>query len=884
MINSLTRIFAVFKREFFSLLGSAAAWVFLVIFLALSGVLTFVVSDILSQGQADLSPFFNWMPVLFLFVIPALAMPLWSEERRLGTLELSLSYPIRISELVAGKFFAGLALLLFALLLTVGTPLTVAFYGKPDVSAILCGYLGAIMAGAVFLAVSCFCSALTKSQTASFLLSLMFCFLLIFTGFDRIAAYLSTYLPESVCLWIERFSVFPHYQAFQRGLIDSSEIAYALLMTLLFLYLTTAALRFSSSGIGSLFLSGTLSDSYTWRQIGHLATGIVIAFYVYSCLIFAGGTVRFRIDATADKAYSLTEQSKKIAGSLERVVDLRLYISGEKTGMPPPLKQYGQRVEWLLREFVAASKGKIRFTVVRLEEDSREEEEARMDGLQPVSSSETGERYYLGLVCACGTKVLPIKELIPEREATLEYELVRTIKNVSRTTKPVVGIMSALPVLGTPPKPGEPGNKPLTFATEIAADYTLKELSTDIAFIPDNIDVLVVFQPSDITPRALYALDQYLMHGGRAVILLDPNVQFLPARTARERVENMNKRTAGLGGLLPVWGVSYDRDSVVGDMNFKFSPAPNGGVLRVLPTVLDISSAGINSESTLTASLTRIFMASAGAFQVTTPVKGLNYDVLVHTTTHSGLFPSNAMDDQIFADFAQNPNAANGVEYPLVLEITGVFPSAFEQAPDASAMDSGHKHLAKSTGSPAVVLFGDCDMLFKNANKRYEQDDNGQIRQIAWNDNMTLFTNVLEKLCGDENMAQLRTRKPMSRPLVKIQQNRKNIEAQFADKYRRLVDDFTIRSSRVQAIRRKLVMGGGKIRLSMQEKTELDEFSKLESDFRRECREMRNQLKTGRDSINRQARILNIFVIPAAVILLGIVWGIARRFMRRRRV
>ena len=366
------RIFAVFRREFSALTGTVAAWVFIAMFLLLSGFFTFMLSDILATGQADLTPFFHWMPWLFLFVVPALAMPLWSEERRTGTLELSLSYPVSIPELVFGKFLAGLTVLLLALLFTIGTPVTVACLGEPDLNAILCGYVGAFMAGTIFLAVSCFCSALTKSQTASFLFSVLLCGLILLSGSDNISNYTALYLPQWLCAGIEKFSMLPHYQAFQRGLLDTVEIAYALLTTGLFLYLTAAALRFSTSGIGGIFLPGALGDKYTWKQIARLTVGVLTALWLYFCLIDAAETFSRRFDLTADKAYSLTPFTKEMVANLRKTVEIRLYVSKSEEERFRLLEQYAKRVEWLLRDMAKNSDGRIRLSVIPLEQWSNE--------------------------------------------------------------------------------------------------------------------------------------------------------------------------------------------------------------------------------------------------------------------------------------------------------------------------------------------------------------------------------------------------------------------------------------------------------------------------------------------------------------------------------
>lgn len=216
MMFSLRKIRAVWQREFLAEAASPTAWVFLVIFLELSAFLTFIMSGLFSYGQADLSPFFEWFPWLFLFIIPALGMPLWSEERKTGSFELSLSFPVTLWELALGKFLAGMTLLLIALLLTVSVPLTALYLGRPDPGAIVCGYFGALLLGAVYLAVSCFCSALSKSQTASFLFSLVICAVFMTIGLPVVLDMGLLFLPEWLvsvfpiwrsCLIIRRFSV-----------------------------------------------------------------------------------------------------------------------------------------------------------------------------------------------------------------------------------------------------------------------------------------------------------------------------------------------------------------------------------------------------------------------------------------------------------------------------------------------------------------------------------------------------------------------------------------------------------------------------------------------------------------------------------------------------
>ena len=323
----LKKIRAVWQREFFAEAASPAAWVFLVIFLVLSAFLTFIMSGLFSYGQADLSPFFEWFPWLFLFIIPALGMPLWSEERKTGSFELSLSFPAALWELVAGKFLAGMTLLLIALLLTASVPLTALYLGRPDTGAILCGYLGAILLGAVFLSISCFCSALSKSQTASFLFSLVICAAFLTIGLHVVLDMALMFLPETLVSVLSYLAFLPHYLAFQRGFVDSADVVYCVSLTAFFLCLTTFSLEFAAAGTGNIFAPGALREASTKQAFRRLALRVLLAFYAVICLNLIGATFQVRHDMSSDGAYSLSEEAKKFASSLKASASLRFYAS-----------------------------------------------------------------------------------------------------------------------------------------------------------------------------------------------------------------------------------------------------------------------------------------------------------------------------------------------------------------------------------------------------------------------------------------------------------------------------------------------------------------------------------------------------------------------------
>lgn len=226
------------RRELAAYFESPVAYVFLVIFLLLAGFFTFTFGGFFERGEASLAAFFNWLPWLFLFLVPAAGMRLWSEERRLGTIELLLTMPVAAWQAIVGKFLASWLFLIVALALTFPMIITVNWLGDPDNGVIVSGYVGAALLAGAYLAISCMTSAFTRNQVIAFILAVMLCLMLILVGFqpltDLVARWASPWVVEAVT----KFSVLTYYDGFQRGVVDSrgllyfgSIIAYALFVT-----------------------------------------------------------------------------------------------------------------------------------------------------------------------------------------------------------------------------------------------------------------------------------------------------------------------------------------------------------------------------------------------------------------------------------------------------------------------------------------------------------------------------------------------------------------------------------------------------------------------------------------------------------------------------
>jgi gliding motility-associated transport system permease protein len=242
MNSAIRNIWTIIKRELVSYFNSPVAYVFIVIYLLLNGFFTFMLGGFFEQGQATLSSFFIWHPWLYLFLVPAAGMRLWSEERRLGTLELLLTMPITAWQAIVGKFIASWAFLILALALTFPVTLTVSYLGDADGGAIFAGYVGSALLAGGYLAVACLTSALTRNQVISFILSVVVCFFLILAGWEPVTNLLQEWSPKLVTL-VASFSVMPHFSSFEKGLLDSRDFIFFFSLIGLFLFSTGVIIR-----------------------------------------------------------------------------------------------------------------------------------------------------------------------------------------------------------------------------------------------------------------------------------------------------------------------------------------------------------------------------------------------------------------------------------------------------------------------------------------------------------------------------------------------------------------------------------------------------------------------------------------------------------------
>jgi ABC-type uncharacterized transport system involved in gliding motility auxiliary subunit len=605
------------------------------------------------------------------------------------------------------------------------------------------------------------------------------------------------------------------------------------------------------------------------------------------------GTVKARIDLTQEKAYTLSKGTKAILRKLDTPVKVRFYFTQSDSASPEGvyLKGYAKRVEDLLAEYRQAARGKIIIEKYDPQPDSDAEDSARLDGVEGQMLS-NGERLYMGLAVSLLDQKQTIPFLAPNRERLLEYDISRAISRVMTTDKPVVGILSPLPLFGTPSNPmmarmGQQGQQPWAIVNELKNDFNVKRLNMDLDKVDDDVKVLLVIHPREITDKAQYAIDQFVMRGGKLIAFLDP-VPMTDTKEQNQMLGNIPNSGSNLDKLLKAWGLSFDTSKAVADLNFKMQIGGRGGQPQEAPAVLSVTPEGINQDEPVTSQIDNVWLPYAGAF-TGTPAEGLKEVVLLKSTKNSQLvdgFMANLAGENIIKDFKPS-----GTEYALAVRLTGKFKTAFpngkpEEKKADAADDKKEEKSATTTGDSlketkdenSVILVGDADMLFDNVALRQVQSPFGGVIQMAMNGNLNLAQNAVELFTGDDNLIEVRSRAVQNRPFELVKKIQSEAEANYRNKIKELEDSVADTQRQLNELQQKKEKGQRFI-LSPEQQTALESLRKKEAEVKIKLKEERKKLRQDIDSLENRLKWFNIAAMPLVVSATGV----ALAFYKRKR-
>jgi len=614
--------------------------------------------------------------------------------------------------------------------------------------------------------------------------------------------------------------------------------------------------------------------------------GLILAVILFlSFNIVTNGNLKSaRVDLTQDRLYTLSEGSLNIIESLTEQLTLRLYFSEQVAQELPSIKSYAQRVQELLEEYQRASNGMIRLIVVNPEPFSDNEQRAKQYGLQGVPIDSGSDPLYFGLA---GSNILDGLESIsffqPEKEDVLEYDLTKLIYKLSSADRKSVGVMSALEVNGEeydPLKgevPSDDGAKPWAFMGELRQLFNVSVLPTDIKRIPSSIDVLMLVHPKEFEDSTLYAIEQYVLRGGKLITFVDPYSESdIPEKDPdNPMAAKMASRSSNMPELFRAWGFERAAADVVADRKTAIKVdfgARTGN--KPIDYVLwqGLPAEQLNREQLITSNLKKIEVATAGYFKVVEGV-GTQFTPLFSSSDEAMLV------DKRVVQFRNDPRAlltkyaAGTLSYPIAVRVNGAVKSVFPEGVkgDDGSLQKVRGHLNESTQDIDVIAIADVDMLQDRFWVQL-QDFYGEQISFSTSNNIDFLINSIDEMSETNGLISVRSRSGFSRPFDRVLDLQRHAEKLYQTKERELQK---ILKETEQSIARMQVerSGSGEEILNPEQQQEIAELRTMKHKTQQQLRDVQNDLRKDIDTLDTQLKFFNIGLVPLLVALLAIITG-----------
>jgi ABC-type uncharacterized transport system involved in gliding motility auxiliary subunit len=598
------------------------------------------------------------------------------------------------------------------------------------------------------------------------------------------------------------------------------------------------------------------------------AVGLVALALLLVAVNFLLSRAALRLDLTQGSLYTLSDGTKKVLRNLPAPVKVKLYIS-QGEAVPVPLRGFAQRVEDLVREFQGAAGGQLRVEKYNPRPDSEEEDAAQLDGIEPQQLV-TGESFYLGIAVSQLDRKQAIAAVTPQRERLLEYDLLRAIARTASPARPKIGLMAGLPVLGEKFNPfTRQSSEPWVLANELKREFEVKEVPMGAREIDKDIGVLLLIHPRDAAPQTEYALDQFVLRGGKLIAFVDPYAYF--DQSPQMPGVPPQPSSSALPQLFKAWGVKFDPGKVVADAVFA-----SGGGQRLTPTVLSLNRTAFSRDDIVTGSIETLLYAFGGALE-TTPVEGLRVTELVKSSDNVMLIDNaNATRS---GDEAMKGFKPSGKALPLAVRLTGKFHSAF---PDGLSVDKkpvpGTPALRQSAADNSVILVGDVDLLADGAAVDI-QEVLGRRIVVPSNGNLALVLGMVDQFSGGDDLIGLRSRSGAFRPLTVVRRLEAEAQREYLGRIQSLEDELQKTTAKLQELQKAQGAGSkSAMLLSPEQQAELERFRKTVAESRLALKEVRKNLRQDAESLVFWTKLANIVLMPLLVML----FGLGLFFYRRR--
>jgi ABC-type uncharacterized transport system involved in gliding motility auxiliary subunit len=616
-------------------------------------------------------------------------------------------------------------------------------------------------------------------------------------------------------------------------------------------------------------------------------TGLILATTMFLGInIISNETLTSaRLDLTENRLYTLAPGTYNILSDISEPLSIRLYFSSEQLAGLPQLANYGKRVKDLLNEYVANSNGKIKLYVIDPAPFSEAEDEAVGAGIRQLSLGSNGEVGYLGLVATNTTDDREVIEVLsPDQENALEYDLTKIIYKLNDPKKRIIGLITDLPILSeTDPQTGQVIKPDLTAITFLKEFHEIKRLPIDSSLIDDEIDTLILVHPKDLSVKTQYAIDQFLVKGGKALVFVDPLAEQDPTQPNPETPGVMPQLGSRLDTIFEAVGIKLNGSHVIGDpssaVRVNFNTARGQREVDYLPWI-QLQGKSLNKEDFTTNQLNTVNVGTAGSLEID-PKPNLTYTPLLTASTSSGLIDKDSIitaDDpsSLIDDF--NSDEKNHL---IAVRVTGNYTSNFSAPPSSeleveeSKYDLDKSHLLTSEYPTNLILVSDTDILADRFWVRFSGFAGMRIPE-AFANNADFLVNAVDNLGGNDDLISLRSRGQYTRPFEVVLDIQRKAEEQFRDKEQALQEKLKLAEENLSRIQGQQIEG--ELILSAEQQIEVEKFRSEQVSTRKELRAVQHELQDNIDRLGSMLTFANTALVPLLIFLSLIVANGLKRF------
>lgn len=600
---------------------------------------------------------------------------------------------------------------------------------------------------------------------------------------------------------------------------------------------------------------------------------IALAFLAFNMLARVGLS-DWRLDLTEQKLHTISAGTEKVLAEIEQPVELYFFYSDQASKDLPTLRTYAKRVEEMLKAYERAAEGKLKLHIVDPQPFSAEEDQAAEFGLQAIPLNAGGDKLYFGLAGRVGDGVpqaIPVFAL--DQEEFLEYDLSRLVQSLAKPERPVIGVLSGLPLNGGFDMQTRQPSQPWMVMEEIRQQFQIESLKAGIDQIPEKVSVLLLVHPKDLPEQSLYAIDQFVLRGGKLLAFVDPYSEIdsgmpMPGEEAASK-------TSDLPALFKAWGVQLLPDQVVTDGAYAMALSMGEGLRAVRHAAfLSLPRAALDQSDVSTAGLETLTLASAGILEPLAGAKS-RFTPLLQSSVYA--MP---VDSKRLA-LLQNPEELirelqpTGQRYAMAARISGPAETAF-----ANGIE-GRKDGLKSADNINVIVVADTDLLSDRMWVQVQvqvQDFFGQRMPQPWADNASFTINALDNLSGSDALISVRSRGRFSRPFEVVDALQRTAEVKFREQEAELQQRLAATEQQLASLQQSDDPAQSP-QLTPEQQATLQQFMAEKVRIRKELREVRFQLNADIDALGRSLKLVNIALVP----LLLTVGVLLLWFWRRRK-